>query len=132
MPKKNERYSRIDGLNLQQWAFDYMASHGIATQVALAKILGIWSARVGDMIMGRGNTLFNLEAIVEKIHGGDYSKMGKYAETPEAREILHELHFKKGLTGNERDDWARLLVELKRIRRKQKLGEALKAMKRIR
>ncbi len=132
MPKKNERYSRIEGLNLQQWAFDYMASHGIKTQKELARILKVYEGRAGDVVLGRGNTLFNLEAIVRRVHKGDYSKMSKYAETPEAREVLRELHFKNGLKGEERETYTEILVELKRVKRKQKLDEALKAIKRIR
>ena len=132
MPKKNERYSRIEGLNLRQWAIDYMSSHGIKTQKELAKLLGVYEGRAGDVVLGRGNTLFNLEAIVRKVHKGDYSKMAKYAETPEAREVLHELHFKNGLGGVEREIYTEILAELKRVKRKQKLNEALKAIKRIR
>lgn len=109
-----------------------MGSHGLKTQEKLAKILDVWPARAGDIILGRGNTLFNLEAIVKEIHKGDYSKMAKYAETPEAREVLSELHFKNGLGKEEREVYSEILKELKRVKRKQKLGEVLKVIKRIR
>ena len=132
MPRKNERYSRIEGLNLRQWALDYMSSHGIKTRKELAKILGVYEGRAGDVVLGRGNTLFNLEAIVRKVHKGDYSKMSKYADSPEAREVLRELHFKNGLKGEERELYTEILTELKRVKRKQKLYDALKAIKRIR
>lgn len=109
-----------------------MKSLGLKTQEELAKILNVWPARAGDIILGRGNTLFNLEAIVKEVHKGDYSKMAKYAETPEAREVLSELHFKNGLKGEEREIYNEILKELKRVKRKQKLDEALNAIKRIR
>ena len=106
MTLKGETYTKVS-IDLKKWAQDYMRLNNLTRQRELMERIltedgnTIHPARVNEIVRGKGNTMKNLQLIVNSLYGGDYTALSQYALDDIGIRTLYRLSFEKTLNTDE-------------------------------
>lgn len=129
MPAKGQRYAKVD-IALDKWAKAWLEENQMRP-AHLARALGKPNRFAHDLLKGKINTIYTLDLIVNKLLGGNYEAMAKYALTPAAKTVLEDLQFNQGLTKEELEIFRQMRNRLKKALKKGDKKAVEKAMQKF-